>query len=376
VSVDRKIDQVCPHIVYEEALFVAADRMTVRPLRPISSAGSVGVFLNHEIQVPPDGVGLPASSQGSTEGLITIRTGVNDTFRLSINQQPEQVVTLPPLYGVSMKQLAALLNLNLNNEIVFSVIDRKVAFKTTRTGASESVFIPDTSTLATALGFQTNREYRGMDNLPGWTLIGDPNTLSDRPTRLIVFDEPLRSGSDFVEINYATVQQECRRCGGTGIENDWRYNRAGEVILTRDEDLLIQELQKNFYTILGSNPFHTWYGTQLVELVGKKLSSGSFLQNLVTGDIYTAFTRWQSIKSQQEQKVGQLVTDKEFPFRLLSVSLEQSTQDPTVVFVNMTVMNRSNEPIQISRGLRLPYPLDLLGSTAQDSQRRSGILTG
>jgi len=36
MSYDRQIDQVCTHMVVEEALFLFSDRRTVRPLRPIA----------------------------------------------------------------------------------------------------------------------------------------------------------------------------------------------------------------------------------------------------------------------------------------------------------------------------------------------------
>ena len=157
----------------------------------------------------------------------------------------------------------------------------------------------------------------------GWTLINDPNNLTQTqfPNRLIVFDAPLPSGTDFVEINYTTVRQMCRRCGGTGVESDWRYDVDGDIITVADEDLLIQELLKDFFTTIGSNPFHTWYGTNLLDTIGKKLTTGGFVQNLIVSDIYQAFNRWQQIKQQQEQNVGQTVTDKEYPYRLLSVNL-------------------------------------------------------
>jgi hypothetical protein len=121
------------------------------------------------------------------------------------------------------------------------------------------------------------------------------------------------------------------------------------------------------YTILGSNPFHTWYGTGLIDSIGKKLTSGGFIQNIIVADIYQAFNRWQSIKQQQEEDLGQFVSDREFPFRLLSVNLQQSTQDPTVIFVAITVQNRSNEPIQLTRGLKLPQALELTTGTIRQS---------
>jgi hypothetical protein len=101
---------------------------------------------------------------------------------------------------------------------------------------------------------------------------------------------------------------------------------------------------------------------------------------MIVSDIYQAFNRWQRVKQAQEEKAGQALTDEEYPFRLLSVTLERSTNDPTVIFVNSTIQNRSQKPIQITRGLRLPEPLDLLGSTAQQGVIRQSlnnfVLTG
>ena len=191
---------------------------------------------------------------------------------------------------------------------------------------------------------------------------------------------PLRSDTDVVELSYATVQQECRRCGGSGVENDWRYSTDGDVVAVVDEALLIQEIQKLMFTVLGTNPFHVWYGTGILDAIGKKLTAGGFVQNLIVSDIYQAFERWQSIKKQQEEKAGQFVSDREFPFRLLSVNLTQSQQDPTVIFVDITIQNRSTDPIQLTRGLKIPQPTDLLGSSAAQGTIRQSlsnfVLTG
>ncbi len=364
MSLDRQIDQVCPHAVYEEALFVGSDRMTIRPLRPVASVASIEVLLNHEVRVPSYGVALPAKSTGTKEGPFTIQTGINDVFRARVNQGLEQVALFPASNRASVASIADFLNARIRG-VWFTEEGGRLAFQSRSVGKPASVFIPATSTLAAAVGIQVNREYRGQQLVPGWTAIGDPATTSDRPTRLVVFDEPLRSGSDFVEINYTTVQQECRRCGGTGVEHDWRYDSQGGVVLTSDENLLIQELRKCFYTTIGTNPFHTWYGTSLVDTIGKKLTAGGFVQNLIVSDLYQAFSRWQSVKRQQEEKVGQEVTDKEFPFRLLSVDLQQSTKDPTVVFVNVTVQNRAGDSIPLNRALKIPQPYALLDSPAQ-----------
>lgn len=373
MSADRQIDQVCPHEVSEEALYVYDDRMTVRPLRPISASGSVRVLLNNAIQCPFAGVHLPAKSSGTRRGPFSI-TSANNLLRLSLNQGAPQTVVLPMVNKMGVPQIAALLNERVPG-VVFSVANDRLLFASRDVGPGASIFLYGDSTAAGLFGFTANHEYRGQTRVPGWTLVSDPSSLPDRPTRLIVFDQPLRSGSDFVEISYSTVAQECRRCGGTGYEHDWRYDINGNLVEIRDEGLLIQELQKNFYTLRGSNQFHTWYGTGLMDAVGKKLSAGGFTQNFIVSDIQQAFSRWQKIKTQQEEKLQQEVTDREYPLRLLSVNVEQSTQDPTVIFVSVTVQNRSSEPIQLTRGIRVPGSLPSGGGTIRQSLS-GAVLTG
>lgn len=345
-------------------MFVSADRMTVRPLRPISSTASVKVLLNNSIPVPSSGVYLPAKSTGTRRGPFSVSSS-NNLLRLSINQDAPQTVVLPIVNKLGAPQMAALLNDRFTG-VLFSVVNDRLTFASRESGPDTSIFLYGDSTAAPLFGFTANHEYRGQLSVPGWTLVSDVGALPDRPLRLIVFDQLLRSGSDFVEISYSTVMQECRRCGGTGFENDWRYDVNGELVEIRDEGLLIQELQKDFYTLRGSNQFHAWYGTGLIDAIGKKLTAGGFTQNFIVSDIQQAFARWQKIKTQQEEKIQQEVTDKEYPLRLLSVNLEQSNQDPTVIFVTCVVQNRSSEPIQLTRGLRVPQsPGSAIGQIRQ-----------
>lgn len=362
MSYDRQIDQLCTHLVVEELLPVAFDGVTVVPIRPISSSNSVVVRLNGEMTVPSSGVHVPASSGGTKEGPFNIKEGVNNLLVVQVDNDPPQSVSLPTASKVPTKRLADILSASLQG-IKFYDERNVLKFKSDHLGRDATIFISPASTLATLVGIKTNRIYRGKQAAPGWTLINDPNTLNDRPTRLIVFDEPTKGLNDFVEVNYTTVRQECRRCGGIGVENDWRFGNDGNVIEVRQEALLIQELLKVTYTVRGSNPFHPWYGTTIIEQIGQKLSARGVVQNAIVSDINVTFTRWQSIKRQQEQNSGQFVSDEEFPFRLDGVVLEQSQDDPTVMFVTINVQSRSLKPIQLTRGIRLPQPLDLLGST-------------
>lgn len=370
MSFDRKIEQVCTHQVIEEALFLNPDRVTIRPLRPIASSNAVKVRINGVSDVAPSGLQTPAIAKGSLPGPYNIRAGINDTLVVSVNAGVPQTVTLPSGRNISAKQLALSLT-RLVNGVSFSTTKKnQIQARSFKQGAASRLMFHNGSTVATTLGLVLNRAYRGQQVVPSWSLIKDPTTLDIYPSRLILFDQPVRGTNDYFEINYFTRRQECRRCGGTGVENDWRYDTQGEVIKVRDSNLLQQETLKVTYTVKGSNPFHLWYGTGLLEMIGRKISDRGLVQNLVLSDIQDAFRRWQSIKKLQEEVVGQFVSDSEYPFRLLVVNLESDDNDPTILYVNGFVQNRSNEPIQITRGLKLPLPLDILGSTVQESLYR------
>ncbi len=373
MSFDRQIDQICPHVVIDETLYVDSTRQIVRPIKPIATLDSVNLRLNGLLDIPSEGVFLPVSVQGSGIGPFNIKTGVNDTLVVKVNQGPAQTVTVPASAQMPADKLAGFLNFGLTG-VQFSVVNNTYLQMTSASvGYPATVWVDAASTVASTIGLLTNHLYRGVNVNPGWSLVLDPQSLPQLPYRMVFFDAPLKSIGDFVELSYNTVQNQCRRCGGTGVEDDWRYGFTGDTGEVRDEALLIQEIEKIMFTVRGTNPFHTWYGTTLTETVGKKLAMGNFVQNLIVTDITTTFNRWQSIKTQQQNVVRQFVSDKEFPFRLLSVQIQQSTQDPTVIYVIATVQNRSTQPIQISRGLKLPQPLDLLGSTQQQGIIRQSL---
>jgi hypothetical protein len=366
MSYDRQLEQVCTHLVVEEYNLMRGSRQIATPMRPISSINSVVVRVNGVSQVPSFGVDTPAQSSGSRNGPFTITSGVNDTLRIRVNNGPYQTVVIPASKNIQAKNLALAITSRLTGVQFFSERNL-IKFRSNDSGPGATIYISSDSTLAAAVGIQINRQFKGKNVFPGWSLVNNPNTLSDRPTRMIIFDEPLRADLNFLEINYTTIREECRRCGGLGVENDWRYAVSGEVVQARDEFLLIQELQKIIYTIRGTNSFNLWYGTTIIDQIGEKLVIGGVLQNRITSDIHTAFNRWQSIKKQQEENVGQLVTDEEYPYQLQSVTLEQSQDDPTVLFVNIIVANRSLKQIQLVRGLRIPLPDNILGSTQQQA---------
>lgn len=372
MSYDRQIDQLCPHAVLQEALFVNGDGITVSPIRRIASAASVALKLNGEINTPSTGVQTYAQVTGQRQGPFNIRAGVNDVISIRLTDGIVQTVALPASNGLNTELVAGFLNRAMTG-VTFSLKGSRLSVRTLGSGKGATMFLLGTSTFLDYTGIPINREYSGKNIVPGWSLINDPNAFVGRPARLIVFDEPLRGLSEFVEINYTTERSECRRCGAVGVENDWRYGQNAEVVQVTDEALLEQEVSKMFYTKKNSNQFHTWYGTDILEAIGRKITADGFLQNFIVSDIQQAFARWQSIKRIQEEAVGQEVTDKEYPFALQSVELNQSTTDPTVIFVSATIQNRSSDPIVLDRGLRFPLPLSLVDPNAAQGVIRQSL---
>lgn len=360
MSYDRRLEQLCPHQVVDELLLVQLDGQSVLPVRPIASANSVHIRLNAALDVPSMGVYLPATSGGLREGPFDVKPGVNNRLVVSSNGQALQTVNLPAGSQMSTKQMAYHLN-QLTSGLQFYEEKNTLKFRSNELGPSATVYIDPSSTLTSTVGFRAGRVFRGVKVAPGWSLINDPYTLWDRPTRMIVFDEPLKGFNDFVEISYATVKEECRRCGGIGVENDWSYTPDGQIIEARDEALLLQEIQKIIYTGKGSNPFFSWYGTAIVELIGQKQVIQGALQNTVTSEVGTSFRYLQSLKAKQE--TVQFLTDGEVPSRLDGIILEPSSDDPTVIFVTINFQTRARRPIQLTRGIRLPSSMtNLLGT--------------
>lgn len=371
MSYDRQIDQQCPHVVLEEMLLVLEDLRTVRPMRPVSSIDSVRVRLNGALEVPSSGVHVAAQVRGLKRGPYSIQAS-NNKLALSVCGEAIQEVTLPSVSRIAADKLSDMLNKSVKG-VTFYAVNDYLGFRSNLLGRDATIFISDATTLGPTLGIHTNREYRGVMAAPGWTLIRDRYTLDDRPARLIIFDEPLKAGINHVELDYATVKQECRRCGGVGFENDWRYSRDGNVVTVQEEALFIQEGLKIFYTAQGSNPFHPWYGTQLFDRISTKIASTGLVQTLITSDIQQAFRRWQNLKMQQETIVGQFVSDREYPFRLSSINVQQSQYDPTVLFLDIRAETRSGQPVVLERGVQLPASSALIGGPAVPGAIRQSL---
>lgn len=348
MSYDRDLKHECPHTVVDEALYLSKDRQSVVPLRPISNIQTVKLCYNRLVDVPSVGQYTPATLKGVLSGPFSCPSG---TVVVSLNDNVA-TIQVPPCQKILASDLAKLLNKQCVG-FYFQAKQGKLQLISQLKGPSKSLTVTG-GTVSTLLGFTLQRTTFGQTILPGWTLVNDPYSLTDRPKRIIVFDEPLKGSSDFFEVSYATVAPECRRCGGQNLEDDWRYQSQGDVKTVRGTDLLAQDVLKIIFTEKGSNPFHSWYGTGIVNAIGRKMSERSLLQSTILSDLRDAFRRWQNVKTQQETVIGQAVSDGEFPSQLLVTDMYKDPNDPTILYITATVQSRSGEVVGLSRGLQLP----------------------
>jgi hypothetical protein len=346
MSYDRALEHPCPHVL-RERLDVETGRRTLRPSKPITSSGSVKVRFLGQRDIPHDGLRVQATLAGTIRGPFSI-TPLADTLSLSVDGAARQSVTLDAAVRLRPIEIATHLNRQLK-DVTFHVTKQGTLRLTShKSGRFASLFV-DPSPLATLLGLPTGVYRTGHDTLPGWTLVRDAQTLDDRPTQLVIFDEQIRAHSPFFEIEYATAQPSCPRCGGLGIEHDFRVTDSGDYQVLRGRPLLVQECLKAILTVRGSNPFHAWYGSRISDSIGTKFTGG-FFTSRVESEVRESLTKLQSLKKRQEE-LGQPVSDTEVIAQVLNVSVTEDERYLTTAFISVEIMSRDGARVSLERGL-------------------------
>ena len=201
---------------------------------------------------------------------------------------------------------------------------------------------------------------------PGWVLLSRPNQtptltssggVQDNTARYPYFRKPLK-GSPVLKVTYVTVGNQCPRCQGTLIENDYQFTSLGSLITISNEDLLYQACMKAILTQRGSNPYHPTYGTTILQQIGRKVTS--YAANLVKEDIARSLKGVSGLQARQAkyQNVGM----RERLYKVNTVAVSPSPTDPTLLFCEVVVQNMSNKPVSLSIAFSVPGAVALAGS--------------
>ena len=190
----------------------------------------------------------------------------------------------------------------------------------------------------------SNIQVRATGNLlsPSEYMLVDNPSVSYAP-RKIYFRQRRKAVDDVYEVTYLTERTSCTKCVGLKVLDDIQYDNSGQIIMATDEYLLIQNVEKYVITNLGSNSFHNWVGTNLLQLTGQVVSDPDYLKTKITQEVSATLNKFKSMQSQQ-MGTQRPMSDGEILQLVESVNAQQDVSDPTIFRVDVSVRSRSNSP--------------------------------
>ena len=168
----------------------------------------------------------------------------------------------------------------------------------------------------------------------------------------IVFRSRRKSSNDFYQISYSVQPDFCPKCFGLRVHDDHSYSTLGKNNLVAHEDKLIQEVRKGVTTELGSNPFHTWIGTQLHKLVGTKVASAEFVRATMIQEVNDYLDKYLQIQTQQAKY--QDISDRESFLQNLLIDAQPDEFDPTIWMLTIIFQNRTGNEMIYERKIEIP----------------------
>ena len=371
MSFDVQLAWPCPHMTMEEVVSLGSDRRSIPCKQPVANGGTVRVMVNDEFFIPQGGLYTSASLYATVSGPYDIVEG-------------EDILTIQAPAGIQTFSLAEFVGNRVTADILvnfftknrLTIVDVQ-SFNghlvlTDSINAGPDSFVKITGSAAASIGFGAHgvNEYqwssRGVQLYPSWRLHTRPDEITNRYPK---FDYPIQNNPIF-KVTYTVPQNRCLRCGGTAIENDYRFDETGQFLIIQDENLLYQAALKILLTDKGSNPFYNWYGTSLRTRIGSKALAG--VTTLLNEDIRKALSKFQAL--QEEQSRYQQVSFKERLYAILSVQVRQHNQDPSTFLIDVVVQNAAADPINLSVVFSVPGVIALMGSNGlMLGQQPSGV---
>lgn len=372
MSRDFQIAWPCPHATIEEVVRLGPDRKSLPVLQPVAANGAVRVLVNDEFFVPQSGLFSPAVLHGTYSGPFDIRETENV---LTIETAAgSQTVTFPVVGTARLtadQVLTEMLRQNMTLVALSQVNGHLSLTETSDVGSRSLIRVRGSAAPSLGFGSQCNGFQWGAVGrqiFPSWGLALRPDTITNRYPK---FTEIIRVNPIF-KVSYSVPGPRCLRCGGTYVENDYRFGPTGQAILIENEDLLYQAALKIILTDKGSNAYHPWYGTDVRRRLGSKALGG--VAALISEDVRQALTRLQELQTAQANY--QQVTFKERLYSVLSVRTMPHNQERTTFLVDVVVQNASNEPIELSIVFTVPEVVALMGNNLLLDGNRSGAAAG
>jgi len=353
MSKEIRLTKPCTHLADRERVILGPDRRSLKTKKSVSSFSGLSIFANNE-EVPSSGLYSQAELFSGFSG--PFRTLKNETDLVIKTSVETLVYNLPISSSLTTDSLISLLSVGSET----TLFENQNGFlKVTDFGAlglSSSISISGRALCS--LGFSHQSGARGAQLYPPWELV----KTSDFNRRIVYrhpkFRDRIRSNPIF-KVRYTFWPEQCLRCGGSLIENDYSFDSTGDTVLIDNENLLHQAALKIILTTKRSNPYHPWYGTTLRQRIGSK--AVNMAASLINEDVRTALEKMQSL--QVNQKNFQEVSFKERLYKIDQVRTRAHEQDPTMFLVDVVVTNASQEAVSLSVIFTVPGVVaEIMGS--------------
>lgn len=377
MSFDFSTLKACDHVVHDEEVLLNKDKQTIviknapkNGLLTINVNGTfvpqTGTFTLPKITFKKGPYNFPPNVRENTS--ITPATGSRDlntgytSYVLGINYLNEKyLVNMPIGINISAETLASHISnqiKNLTNLLVstnngclvftfnsvylsspFGIYDYKADDKTTSLPLSRSM-----AYVYKQLGLPDSARFQAVSSpvYPGWSISRTNGEL------IVKFNKMLSEENPNIKITYATDPKTCPLCQGASTIHDYVYN-DGSYQTVSDIDLLMQEFDRYLSTQASSHFKWTWYGSNLYDLIGTKITSEQTASLAAKSAVESTFNNYRSIKTQQQRAYNQNVTDKEFPLSLVDVVTTFPDNDPNTMVVDVSIQSRSGLIVSLTK---------------------------
>jgi hypothetical protein len=180
--------------------------------------------------------------------------------------------------------------------------------------------------------------------------VKDEVVSADKPF-YVVMTFKVKDYQPLVEAQYVTISTFCRKCAGINYTDDFEYINGKDIRTCKDEELLLQLVEKYIVTILGSNPFHSWVGTGLSAMIGVKITDPDMLATRMKEQCNNAIEKLKNVQKQM-QATGREMSPGELFGDLISMSVAQGT-DPGIYTITVKFTSQSGKPLQYDQRVRL-----------------------
>jgi phage baseplate assembly protein W len=364
----------------EEHVVLDVDRRSVLTKAPVAVASTARLIVNDSHYAPPGGLYSQATLTGAFSGpyriqrctelegaegnVLTITTSTDTTD--VVIPIGERVTLDAVLKAIRLSGSIAVAGSSNSGALLLMDATSVGSASVVRVGRPSGSAVPGGA--AEALGFISQKGTRGRTVYPPWEL----HTRQDvYPSAMAVgrfpvaarfpkFSEPLK-GNPTLKATYVSFPERCPRCQGTYVENDYRFDKLGDIITIDNENLLYQACLKMILTERGSNIYHPAYGSKIMNMIGRKRMSAAAMQ--IQEDVQNALQKVKNL--QTGQRKFQAVTDREYLYSVTEVTVSEGNEDPTGFFVNVVVQNASGVRVPVTIAYSVPGAVALAGSTGE-----------